>query len=85
MYLRTTEAIADFVGVEYGRDMRMLVKHGTEKTFTEPRIPRSDDTTPGLMERSTRQNSGFSTERRKHFKTTKQRYLLSFSDSALTM
>jgi hypothetical protein len=39
IYLRITEAIADFVGVEYGRDMRMLVKHGTEKTFTEPRIP----------------------------------------------
>jgi hypothetical protein len=51
MYLRTTEAIADFVGVEYGRDMRMLVKHGTEKTFTKPRIPRSDDTTPILMEK----------------------------------
>jgi hypothetical protein len=51
MHLRTTEAIADFVGVEYGRDMRMLVEHGTEKTFTEPRIPRSDDTTPGLMEK----------------------------------
>jgi hypothetical protein len=28
MCLRTTEAIADFVGVEYGRaDMRMLVMH----------------------------------------------------------
>jgi hypothetical protein len=51
MYLRTTEAIADFVGVEYGRDTRMLVKHGTEKTFTKPRIPRSDGTTPGLMEK----------------------------------
>jgi hypothetical protein len=51
MYLCTTEVIADFVGVEYGRDMRMLVKHGIEKTFTEPRIPRSDDTTPGLMEK----------------------------------
>jgi hypothetical protein len=50
-YLRTTEAIADFVGVEYGRDMRMLVKHGTEKTFTEPRISRSEDATPGLMEK----------------------------------
>jgi hypothetical protein len=34
--LRTTEAIADSVGVESGRDGRMLVKHGTEKTFTEP-------------------------------------------------
>jgi hypothetical protein len=43
MYLRTTEAFADFVGVEYGRDMRMLVKYSTEKTFTEPRIPRSED------------------------------------------
>jgi hypothetical protein len=51
MYLCTTEAIANFVGVEYGRDMRMLVKHGTEKTFTEPRIPRNEDTTPGLMEK----------------------------------
>jgi hypothetical protein len=84
MYLRTTEAIANFVGVEYSRDMRMLVKHGIEKTFTEPRIPRNGDTTPGLW-RSTRHNSGFSTERRKNFKTTKQRYLLSFLDSALTM
>jgi hypothetical protein len=49
MYLCTTEAIANFMGVEYGRDMRMLVKHGTEKTFTEPGIPRSKDTIPGLM------------------------------------
>jgi hypothetical protein len=51
MYIRTTEAIADFVSIEYGRDMRMLVKHGTEKTFTKPRITRSEDTTPGLMEK----------------------------------
>jgi hypothetical protein len=51
MHLRTMEAIANFVGAEYGRDMRMLVKHGTEKTFTEPRIPRSEDTTSGLMEK----------------------------------
>jgi hypothetical protein len=51
MYLRTTEAIANFVDVEYGRDMRMLVKHGTEKTFAKPRISRSKDATPGLMEK----------------------------------
>jgi hypothetical protein len=31
--------------------MRMLVKHGTEKTFTGPRIPRSKDVTPGWMEK----------------------------------
>ena len=41
MYLRTTEAIADFVGVEYGRDMRMLVKKSNEKIFTEPLPPRA--------------------------------------------
>jgi hypothetical protein len=51
MYLCNTEAIADFVGVEYGRDTRMLVKHCTEKTFTEPSMPRSKDATPGLMEK----------------------------------
>jgi hypothetical protein len=51
MYLRTTEAIADFVGVEYGRHTRILLKHGTEKIFTEPRIPRSNDTTQGSMEK----------------------------------
>jgi hypothetical protein len=43
MYLRITEVIADFVDVEYGRDIRMLVKRGTEKTFTKARIPRSKD------------------------------------------
>jgi hypothetical protein len=52
MDLRTREATADSVGVEYGRDMRMLVKHGTEKTFMEPSMPRrSKDATPGLMEK----------------------------------
>jgi hypothetical protein len=51
MYLCTTEVIADFVGVEYGRDMRMSMNRGTEKTFTEPRTPRSEDTTPGLVEK----------------------------------
>ena len=51
LYLRTTEAIANYVGVEYGKNMRMLVKYGTEKTFTEPRAPRSDENTPGLMEK----------------------------------
>jgi hypothetical protein len=84
MHLRTTEAIADFVGVEYGRDMRMLVKHGTEKTFTKPRIPRSGDTTPGLMEKYKTELGIFHRDK-KNFETTKQRYLLSFLDSALTM
>jgi hypothetical protein len=72
MYLRTTEVIADFVGVEYGRDMRMLVS-------TAQRRPSPNQVCQGaktLLQdgwRSTRQNSGFSTERRKNFKTAKQR------------
>jgi Zinc knuckle len=38
-YIRTTEAIADYVGREYGYNMRVLVKNGTEKVFTEPKSP----------------------------------------------
>jgi hypothetical protein len=49
-YLRTTEAIVDYVGVEYSKDMRMLVKKGTVKSFTEPKPPKTD-TTLGLMEK----------------------------------
>jgi Zinc knuckle len=36
MYLRTTQKIAQFVGVQYGREMKMLVKRGFEPAFTEP-------------------------------------------------
>jgi len=53
--LCTTEAIADFVGVECGRDMRMLAKKSNEKIFTEPLPPRAaTDTTvqaPGRLEK----------------------------------
>lgn len=51
MYLRTTEAIADFVGVEYSKDMRMLVKKGTVKSFNEPSPPKDAATSPGLLEK----------------------------------
>jgi hypothetical protein len=27
MYIRTTEVVADYIGKEYGKDMRMLVKN----------------------------------------------------------
>jgi hypothetical protein len=33
MYIRTTEAVADYVGKEYGKDMRMLVKNQTERNL----------------------------------------------------
>jgi len=33
MHLRTAEAISDFVGVEHGRDMRMLVKKSNERSL----------------------------------------------------
>jgi len=55
MHLRTTEAIADFVGVECGRDMRMLAKKSNEKIFTEPLPPRAATDTqvpaPGRLEK----------------------------------
>jgi hypothetical protein len=51
MYIRTTEAVADYVGKEYGKDMRMLVKNQTERNFTEPRAPRKEESTPGLLEK----------------------------------
>jgi len=55
MHLRTAEAIADFVGVEHGRDMRMLAKKSNEKIFAEPLPPRpATDTTapaPGRLEK----------------------------------
>jgi len=55
MCLRTAEAIADFVGVKCGRDMRMLAKKINENVFTEPLPPRAaTDTTvpaPGRLEK----------------------------------
>jgi len=46
--LCTTEAIADFVGVEHGKDMWMLVKKSNEKIFAELLPPRAatDTTVP---------------------------------------
>jgi hypothetical protein len=64
MYLPITEAIANFVGVEYSGDMRMLVKRDTEKTFTKPMIPRSKDATPGLMEKDKTEVGNFHQEKK---------------------
>ena len=49
LYLHTTEAIANYVGVEYGRNMQMLVKNGKEKTFIKPRAPRTEEKTLGIL------------------------------------
>ena len=49
-YLCTMEAVTDYMGVKFGRNMRMLVKHGEEMIFTKPRAPRGQDATPGLLE-----------------------------------
>jgi len=55
VHLCTAEAIADFVGVEHGRDMRMLVKKSNEQIFAEPLPPRAaTDMTvlaPGRLEK----------------------------------
>ena len=39
MFIRTTEGIADYVGVNYGWDLRMLVKNRVEPIFTRPVHP----------------------------------------------
>ena len=41
-YIKTTEAIAEYVGREYSKEMRLLVKDKMETTFTEPVEPLSD-------------------------------------------
>jgi hypothetical protein len=38
-FIRTTEAIAEYVGVNYGWKMRMLVKNRRETVFTKPTMP----------------------------------------------
>ena len=37
-YIHTKEAIAHYAGVNYGKNMRMLVKNGEEKKFTKPTL-----------------------------------------------
>jgi hypothetical protein len=48
--------------------MRMLVKRGTEKTFTKTRIPRSQDSTPGLMEKYKTELGIFHQEKKELYK-----------------
>ncbi len=47
-YVKTTEAIAGYVGREYGREMRMLVADNTETTFVEPTEPKDGGTNFGM-------------------------------------
>jgi hypothetical protein len=39
LFIRTTEAIADYVGKEYGWELRILVKYRKEAAFTKPKYP----------------------------------------------
>jgi hypothetical protein len=41
-FICTTEAIAEYVGVKYGWEMRMLVKNRFEKVFTKPTMPTTE-------------------------------------------
>jgi len=67
MYLHTTQAVADYVCKEYGKDMRMLVKQGRERTFTKPIAPRTTaDSTPGLMEKYKTELSIFHRDRKEY-------------------
>ena len=48
-YIRTIEAIGDYVGVECRKDQKMLVKYYREKEFTKPEAP-SANTNKVVME-----------------------------------
>jgi hypothetical protein len=43
MYNRTTKRLVDYVTVEYGSNMKNLVKYREEKVFTEPEPPTETD------------------------------------------
>lgn len=68
MFLRTQERLADYVGVEVSPEMRALVKNGTEKTFTEPRIPRVGDqeASQGQLEKYKLELKQFQEDKRKY-------------------
>ena len=65
-YIRTTEELADYVGVELGRDMRMLVKKGIEKTFTEPEVPQGTKPSVGALEKYKTELSIYHREKREY-------------------
>ena len=48
MFLKTTDAIAEYVGKMYSREMRWLVKYRKETEFSEPERP--DGTRPSIGE-----------------------------------
>ena len=50
MFLRTTEGIANFVDVGYGRDVRMLMIRGRKKTCTKTNPPARTESTQGQLE-----------------------------------
>ena len=44
-YTKTTKAIAEYVGREFGQEMRMLVLKGTDGAPKEPQYPEGDQVT----------------------------------------
>jgi hypothetical protein len=51
-FTRTTEAIADYVGREYSKDMRLLVKNQKENKPKEPVMPGKEEAkSPSVMKK----------------------------------
>jgi hypothetical protein len=48
-FTRTTEAIADFVGLEYSKEMRLLVKNQKENEPKEPVMPGKEEAKSPFM------------------------------------
>jgi hypothetical protein len=73
------------VGVEYSKNMRMLVNRGTEKTFTKPSHPKSKEPSGGELEEYKMELSIHHKARRPRRRTPiiKAKFSLSSLDSAL--
>ena len=50
-YLRVLDELSSIASETFGPEMKILVKYGKETPFTEPRPPRSEDKTEGLMQK----------------------------------
>jgi hypothetical protein len=48
-FTRTTEAIADYFGRKYSKEMRLLVKNQKENISKEPVMPGKEETKPPFM------------------------------------
>ena len=77
-YIRTTEKIAQYAGLNIGKEMRYVVMYHKEYTFTEPEYPTKDEVkaTPGRMEKFKVELSAHQTKMDKYDNDKAQLYVV---------